>query len=341
MAAIHELLRQVDDIALRKRLEDEVDKLTENKKFGLVFEEHVSECIPLYGVKISRGRLVAKKDNISDTYIVLKVSENKAVCHNKVTGKNETIDIDNLVCVSEFGEPVYPALEQVDMIERAPDSDLWHILIEAENYHALQLLEYTTAGQIDCIYIDPPYNTDHDEWKYNDSFIDSKDRWAHSLWLSMMKRRLVLARNLLADKGTIIISIGYQEVNRLVLLCEELFPDKQVVTVTVQTSGGKPSGGFNYLQEYLVFITPKDFISHGVQFSGGKYRTPYEGMTLATFTQSTRPNQTYPIFVDKDTKKIVGCGKSLAERISDGTYTGEMQDFEYKYDEAPDGCVAI
>lgn len=341
MAAIHELLRQVEDPALRKRLEQEIDRLTEHKKFGLVFEEHLPECTPLYGLPIKRGSTVARKGNIGDTYVALKVSDKEAVCRNKISSENETISLNDLVVTAEFGELIYPTLQPIDRIERAPGSNLWHILIEADNYHGLQVLEYVCANKVDCIYIDPPYNTDHDEWKYNDAFVDSNDRWAHSMWLSMMKKRLVLAQRLLTEKGTLVISIGYQELNRLVLLCEELFPDRQVVPVTVQTSGGKPSGGFNYLQEYLVFVTTKDFSSKGLEFAGGKSRTPFEGLTLATFSQSQRPNQTYPIFVNKDTMQIVGCGKSLTDRISDEDYLGDPDDFEYDYSEAPEGCVAV
>ena len=190
MAAIHELLRQVEDPALRKRLEQEIDRLTEHKKYGLVFEEHLPECTPLYGLPIKRGSTVARKGNIGDTYIALKVSDKEAVCRNKISGENETISLDDLVVTAEFGEPIFPTLQPIDRIERAPGSDLWHILIEADNYHGLQVLEYVCANKVDCIYIDPPYNTDHDEWKYNDAFVDSNDRWAHSMWLSMMKKRL-------------------------------------------------------------------------------------------------------------------------------------------------------
>ena len=68
-----------------------------------------------------------------------------------------------------------------------------------------------------------------------------------------MNERLLLARDLLTDDGVMIISIGYQEVNNLMLLCREIFSEKQVVCVTIQTSGGKPNGGFTYMQEYLIF----------------------------------------------------------------------------------------
>ena len=70
------------------------------------------------------------------------------------------------------------------------------------------------------------------------------------------------------------------------------------------------------------------------------YSSPYHGMNLATFNQTQRPNQAYPIFINQ-TGCIVGCGKSLQERIDDGTYSGELQNFVFDYDEAPEGTVAI
>ena len=343
MAAIDDLVKQIPDTVLRQRIADEVKQLSQNKKFGLVFDEHLPECTPLYGMKIKRNIFVTEKTGgeIKNVYTVLKVKDGIATCRHKITGDISERNVDELVAVAQLGEPIFPVLSPVDFVQNSPDSSLWHALIEADNYHALQLMEYLYAGKVDCIYIDPPYNTGTDEWKYNDVFVDSSDHWSHSKWLSMMKKRLIIAKNLLTPKGALIISIGYQEVHRLVLLCEELFNERQVVAVTVQTSGGKPSGGFNYLQEYLVFVVPRDFKSAELGFIGGKSRTPFEGLTLATFSQSQRPNQTYPIFVDKASGHIVGCGKSLTERIDDGSFTGDKDDFEYDYSEAPEGCEAV
>ena len=342
MAAIHELLKQVSDPALRARLTEEFNRVTQNKKFGLVFEEHMPECTPLYGIRIKRGATVAKKANkINDTYTVIALDGDTAVCRNKSTGETEEIAVSELAAVAEFGDPIFPCLEPIDRVENAPDSDLWHTLIEADNYHALQLLEYLYAGKVDCIYIDPPYNTGTDDWKYNDAYVDASDKWAHSKWLSMMKKRLMLSKHLLSGEGVIIISIGYQEVHRLVLLCEEIFPGKQVIAVTVQTSGGKPSGGFNFQHEYLVFITDNDFTGKATSFSGGTVTSPYHGMTLATFTQEQRPNQVYPIFVDEKTGKIVSCGKSLAEMKKNGQFTGSLGEFDFDYEAVPKGTVAI
>lgn len=168
MAAIHDLLAQIQDEALRERIEKEIDKLSKTKKFGLVFEEHLPECTPLYDVPVKKGGTVAKKTGaVNVIYEVAKVSDNQAVCVNKITQEQETINIEELVSVAQFGDPVYPYLKPMDSICNAPDNELWHTLIEADNYHALQLLEYLYAGKVDCIYIDPPYNTGARDWKYN------------------------------------------------------------------------------------------------------------------------------------------------------------------------------
>src|SRR5919108_314554 len=72
-----------------------------------------------------------------------------------------------------------------------------HAVINGENFHALQLLIYLYEGQVDCIYIDPPYNTGARDWKYNNRYVDRKDVWRHSKWLAFMERRLKLAKELL------------------------------------------------------------------------------------------------------------------------------------------------
>ena len=87
--------------------------------------------------------------------------------------------------------PIYPTLEVRDEVQHAPDKALWHALIEADNYYALQLLAYLYPGMVDCIYIDPPYNSGARDWKYNNDYVDSADQYRHSKWLSMMKRRLL------------------------------------------------------------------------------------------------------------------------------------------------------
>lgn len=155
MAAINDLINQIDDLELRERIKAEVDKLAKHKKFGLVFEDHVPECTALYDVPVHVGSKVALKDKkINDVYVVKAINDNRAICVNTQTKETTEFTIDSLVSLAEFGEAIYPYLKPIDSIENAPDSSLWHTLIEADNYHALQLLEYLYAGKVDCIYIE-------------------------------------------------------------------------------------------------------------------------------------------------------------------------------------------
>ena len=221
------------------------------------------------------------------------------------------------------------------------ESGVYNFLLEGDNLHSLRLLEKTHRGRIDVIYIDPPYNTGSKDFVYDDAYVDDNDGYKHSKWLSFMNQRLLSARNLLKKDGVLVISIGYQEVNNLMLLCQEIFSDRQVACVTIQTSGGKPNGGFTYVHEYIIFVTPNDFQPRKMSFTGGISRSPFEGLTLSTFDKTTRPNQAYPIFIDRETMNIVGVGKSLTERVNEGTYSGELADFPFDFDEAPEGTAAL
>jgi len=228
-------------------------------------------------------------------------------------------------------------------------------IIHGDNLEALKTLLPEYEGRIKCIYIDPPYNTGNESWVYNDNVNDPRiKKWLgevvgkegedlsrHDKWLCMMYPRLKLLHKLLSKDGALVISIGYQEVFNLMILCKEIFASKQIVCTTVQTSGGKPAGGFNYQHEYLVFIVPYDFDPNSLLYSGGNARTPFEGLTLATFDKTQRPNQTYPIFVKISDGSLAGIGESLQERIKKGIYIGETKDFQFNYDEAPEGTVAI
>ncbi len=116
-----------------------------------------------------------------------------------------------------------------------------HILIEGDNYHALTCLNYTHKENIDVIYIDPPYNTGSDGFRYRDKrtfdkYPDGtglpKDHpLRHSYWLSFMEKRLELAKSLLKDTGVILISIDDNEVAQLKILCDVIFGERNFVEV--------------------------------------------------------------------------------------------------------------
>lgn len=234
MSTLNELIEQIENPELRKRIADEVTKLNKQKKFGLVFEDHIPECTPLYDIPVKRGALVAlKSGNIKENYYVRSISGGVAKCVNKANGESAEFSVDDLVTVAEFGEPIYPYLKPLDSVCNAPDSDLWHTLIEADNYHALQLLEYLYAGKVDCIYIDPPYNTGARDWKYNNDYVDGNDTYRHSKWLSMMQKRLKIAKNLLNPSNSLlIVTIDDKEYLHLGCLLEEMFPSARIQMIS-------------------------------------------------------------------------------------------------------------
>ena len=322
MAAIHDLLAQVQDEALRARLEQEINRLSKTKKFGLVFEEHLPECTPLYDIPVKRGSTVAKKTGaVSEMYEVSAINDGIATCYHKVTAQMEEIPVDELVSVAQFGEPIYPYLKPIDSVCNAPDSDLWHTLIEADNYHALQLLEYLYAGKVDCIYIDPPYNTGAKDWKYNNDYVDGADAYRHSKWLSMMQKRLKIAKNLLNPKcSVLIVTIDEKEYLHLGCLLEEMFPEAnmQMITSVISRNGTSRENEFSRVEEYIYILrfgqmgvtrTNDNMLSEDGK--GVISRVWFNFMRTSTPRSKTK-GQFFPIFIDTKEEKIVGIGNALS-----------------------------
>ena len=96
------------------------------------------------------------------------------------------------------------------------EKDTENMLIKGDNLLALKALEAEFTGKVKCIYIDPPYNTGNAFEHYDDGL-------EHSLWLNLMKHRLVILRNLLSEDGSIWISIDDDESHYLKVLCDEIF----------------------------------------------------------------------------------------------------------------------
>ena len=179
MSALTDLISQIENPELLARIQAEIDRASKQKKFGLVFEEHLPESTPLYDVPVKVGGFVSTKVKGKDGYSLMKVlsiNDEVVECVNQAN-ETSTYQLDDLVTVAPFGEPIFPYLKPIDSICNAPDSDLWHTLIEADNYHALQLMEYLYAGKVDCIYIDPPYDTGAKDWKYNNDYVDGTDAY--------------------------------------------------------------------------------------------------------------------------------------------------------------------
>lgn len=317
MSILTDLINQIDDANLKERISKEVDKLAKQKKFGLVFEEHQPECTPLYEMPIKVGSHVAKKDvRITDVYTVIRINGNEVECVHKETKEVSCFSIDDMVVVAEFGEPIYPYLKPIDSICNAPDSDLWHTLIEADNYHALQLLEYLYAGRVDCIYIDPPYNTGARDWKYNNDYVDSSDQYRHSKWLSMMQKRLKIAKKLLNPADSVlIVTIDEKEYLHLGCLLEEVFPEAniQMVSSVINRAGTGRKYEFSRTDEYIFFLRLGNAIIAPDKSDTTDKPVVWDTLRRSgpTNTWSKTKKQFYPVFVNNKTKTIQSIGEPL------------------------------
>ena len=119
-----------------------------------------------------------------------------------------------------------PILKEVESLHIQTDDTDDNILIEGDNYYALSVLNYTHENKIDVVYIDPPYNTGENDFKYNDKYVEEEDKYRHSKWLNFMEKRLSLAQKILNETGVIIVHIDEHEIHNLQLLLIKIFGDK-------------------------------------------------------------------------------------------------------------------
>lgn len=129
--------------------------------------------------------------------------------------------------------------------EAAPDTE--NMLIHGDNLLALKALESRYAGQVKCIYIDPPYNT-------GSAFEHYDDNLEHSQWLNLMRPRLEILKNLLAEDGSIWISIDDDEGHYLKVLCDEIFGRYNFVSTVIWEKKYSPQNDAKWLSDSHDFV---------------------------------------------------------------------------------------
>ena len=189
----------------------------------------------------------------------------------------------------------------------------YNFIIEGDNLQALYLLEKTHRGKIDCIYIDPPYNTGAKDWKYNNNYVDKNDLYRHSKWLSMMNTRLRMARKLLKTDGALITTIDDNEFANLYSLLTEIFPECYNDIITIQMNpGGTQGKSFSVTNEYAIITYFKDTkIYRKLHDGGDTYNLRRWGSTSNRYEGATC---FYPIILDKN-NNIIGFGDVLPDDI--------------------------
>lgn len=321
MAKIEDLIAQIPDERLKRAIGGEIRELKKNKKFGLVFEEHLPETVRLPKLAVKARELVARKNESgNELWRVRSIRKGIAIL-DRAVGSHQLlpqaaceVPVDELVVVRNFGDPIYPALVPVDRIARGGAEKPWHMVINADNFHALQLLLYGYEGRVDVIYIDPPYNTGARDWKYNNDYVDKTDSFRHSKWLSMMKKRLLLAKRLLKSDGVLIITIDDHELGHLVCLLESMFQGYKYFTVVIEhNKRGRQGEEFARSHEYALFVVPqgKNIIGEEPLDStiGGETRNLRR--TGNNSLRAARPGQFYPIYVNEETLEITLIGKPI------------------------------
>lgn len=172
-------------------------------------------------------------------------------------------------------ETKYKILSVFDDIESILNGEL----IKADNFQALHSLMPKYQGNIDLIYIDPPYNTSNNDFVYMDKF-------NHASWLSMIANRLELAREFLKDSGSIFMSIDDNEQARLKILCDSMFGEENFVSNVIwrkRAGGGNDSSHIANEQEYLCFYAKNvdTLITNGVtRPSISKYKQDDKGFYI-------------------------------------------------------------
>lgn len=324
MARIHELVDQIKalDSGLAEEISNEVKALSDRREFGLNFERHTPEQVELPGRPVRKGDKVhilaprgetAKSEN-KVMWVVIAIDRDTRVATlrpHRGEGEQREVSLDDLVVVAEFRDPIYPGLVSTGKVEKGGDKP-YHSVINAENFHALEVLLLTHRGKVDVIYIDPPYNTGARDWKYNNDYVEADDLYRHSKWLAFMERRLLLAKELLNPEDSVLIAtIDEKEFLRLGLLLEQTFPEASIrmVSSNINPGGSTRRGSFSRSAEYLFFVqigasevTP---LALQGDWNGGKNSSKEDihwhplqrtGQSKGN-TREGRPKLFYPIFV--------------------------------------------
>src|SRR5690606_10725464 len=160
-----------------------------------------------------------------------------------------------------------------------------NLIIHGDNLEALKALLPTHAGKVDCIFIDPPYNTGNEGWCYNDNVrsplmkewlkksanpVDKEDLERHDKWLCMMWPRLHLLNELLSESGSIWVACDDNEVHRLRLVMDEIFGEEAFVAIIVVENNRKGRNDKEHValtHEYMLVYSNDEFLSRGLDLT--------------------------------------------------------------------------
>ena len=297
-------------IAFLAQLEDFQKRLWLKKKFVL----KTNWCVTLDRVPEALYPEIAANATQREEWVeLLAIDEIAGDLGNAGTGYSEPLTIEFLKANpylvldtrhfdAEFTDRLLAALSEAGPLDDQMDG----LLVHGENFQALNLLQARYQGQADCIYIDPPYNTDSSPILYKNDLKDSS-------WLSLMEDRVLLVKALLANQGIMCCAIDDEEVWRLRALLQNLF-DKEIGVAPVRSTpiGRTSRGKLSPTHEYALFYggegavpgslekTEKEKQRYPLVDEHGHYAWRNLLRTGTDDMRADRPKQFYPIFVSDD-----------------------------------------
>lgn len=303
----------IEDIAkviikLLAQIENFQKNLWEKKKFIV----ETNYCITLNNIETKFYEQILKNsEQINEWEQNFYINEIEGNYDKNFLINNPYLVLDTKFFNKKFKEELIESLHDLD-------TKIDGILINSDNFHALNLLEEKYKKKIDCVYIDPPYNSPSSEIMYKNNF-------KHSSWLTLMENRLELSKKLINDKHSYVIAIDKYEFDNLYQLVKDKFPYNDNVCISIEhNKKGTQGNHFSYSNEFAIFS-----ISNSIKKINEKKREEknWEFSNLRNWgSESERKyakNCFYPIYIKND--KIIGYGD-----VSDENYHPKNSNIKMK-----------
>lgn len=292
----------------------------DKNKFVWVLEskEFLPDSFTMYKNKIglvdSNNNLISQKQDVSLVWpykdCVLEGGQTKEEQKRDEIFYNETLapdQVNRLLAPKVLGNAKRYTKEGIEEnIEFKEDDNL---IIKGNNLIALSSLLKKYEGKVQLIYIDPPYNTGNDGFKYNDSF-------NHSTWLTFMKNRLIIAKNLLTDTGTIYVQLDHNQVHYAKVLMDEIFgPNnfQREIIWSNETSSGFKAQANNWIRGHDNIL----FYSKNENFLFNKLYHPLDEKTIKRYDKVDEKGEKFKQYFDNGKERRVYLKSSKGKPMSD------------------------
>lgn len=369
MAQIHDIIQslesgEISSSEASQRLKEMLSKDSSRRSFGLVYESHLPEIAEVPDHSIVEGDWVVKRSpkgefspngshrlrvcNIYDNENGIEVADVEDHSGDDGIKIIEALPLDSIIKTVSQDEVIFPGLVSDGEVIGDKDSDVFHSVICSENYSALRMLGATDLiGKIDCIYIDPPYNTGNKDWIYNNDYVDGSDEFRSSAFMNFLERRLQEAKTLLnPEDSVLILTIDEKEYLNVGMLLRQVFSGAriQMVSSVIRPGGNTRVGEFSRSDEYLYIVQfGKSFSTPcSLGESWGENKSKVGARKKVFWAQLHRngsdgvreksPNCYYPIYVSQ-----LEDGRVKVESIGNTVPLDQSTSTE----ETPENCVAV